>query len=368
MANKNKKITIIGLGLIGSSLARALRQYLGITNIIAINRSMEPINEAIKDGCILRGFSDINAQIENSDIIFICTPVKSTIDYIRKLSVVVNPNCIITDVGSTKGEIISFVNNMPSPPCFVGGHPMTGTEKTGYSAGIAHLFENAYYVLTPCKSTTESALDHMINLVKGIGGIPVIMDADEHDTITGGVSHVPHIIASSLVNLVKELDSKDRKMQMLAAGGFRDITRIASSSPEIWENIVMSNKKKIIGILDVYLDILNRFKTYMKSGDSKKIYRFFQSAKDYRDLFSSERKGLITPVHDIIVDVVDEPGTIGKIATLLGENKINIKNINVSNSREFEQGCLRVTLPDSKSVNIAFDLLRNSGYKVYKGG
>lgn len=363
---EHKKVAIIGLGLIGGSIARALREKCGVSDITAVSRSIEAVNKAIEDNVITRGFEQINEYVYNADIIFICTPVKSTIEYVDQIAPKVKPHCIITDVGSTKGEIINHLNSMDNPPVFIGGHPMAGTEKTGYSASFTHLFENAYYILSPCKSTTDESLSLMTDYVNKTGGIPVIINADEHDRITGNISHLPHIIAACLVNLVKESDSPEGKMRMLAAGGFKDITRIASSSPEMWENIVSSNSEEILKILDNYKDILDRFASYVKSRDSEKVYEFFGCAKKYRDMFSSRNKGLIASVYEIIVDVVDKPGIIGEITTILGENGVNIKNINVSNSREFEQGCLKITLQDIKSLDTAYDLLLSKNYKVYK--
>lgn len=360
-----KKISIIGLGLIGGSLAKALRS-IGFKNIAAVDTSYNNVESAIKDGVITRGFSQVNSYIYDSEIIFICTPVKCALKYIDILKEKVDSNTIVTDVCSTKGEIISYVNQYASSLCFIGGHPMAGTEKTGYASGFAHLFENAYYILTPSKKTTEAAINVMVELVKSIGGIPVLLNAEEHDRITGCISHVPHIIASALVNLVKSLDSSEGKMQMLAAGGFKDITRIASSNPEMWENIILSNKKQVKGILSRYINTMQKFVEMIDSNDSKQIYSFFESAKNYRNALSSNKKSLITPTYEIIVDVVDEPGIIGKIATILGKNNINIKNINVSNSREFEEGCLRITLPCFESVEKAYSLLKDAGYKVYK--
>jgi prephenate dehydrogenase len=367
-----KKITIIGLGLIGGSLARALHERTGVRDITAINREMDSIELAIKDGVISRGFREINQIVYDSDIIFICTPVKHSIQYINQIYGKVNNDCIITDVGSTKAELIEYVNSLENPPCFIGGHPMAGSEKTGYGASFPHLFENAYYILTPSNSSSDSHIRVMSELVKSIGGIPVVLDAEEHDRITGSISHVPHVIASALVNMVKHTDSTDGKMQMLAAGGFKDITRIASSSPEMWESIILSNQKEVELILNNLIGILGEFKQYIKNNDCKNINEFFKSAKDYRDTFTTGMgikkplNGLILPIHEIIVDVVDKPGIIGEIATILGNSDINIKNINVSNSREFEQGCLKITLPDSESVNAAFDLLCSKGYKTFK--
>jgi prephenate dehydrogenase len=365
----DKKITIIGLGLIGGSLARALRERLGITNIIAINRSSSAFLHAIKDGNVREGFCETNEAIWDSDIIFICTPVKRTIEYIEAIAPHIKPGCIITDVGSTKSEIIEYINHHKAFPCFVGGHPMAGSEKVGYSESSSHLFENAYYVLTPSNTSTQTALDTMHEIVKGLGAIPIILDAVTHDKITGSISHVPHIIASALVNLVHKADSTEGVMQMLAAGGFKDITRIASSSPEMWENIVLSNQQQINEILTAYVNILLEFKEQMNQKKSTKVLDFFKQAKTYRDSFTvnaTNKTGLISSVYEIVVDVIDKPGIIGEIATLLGKNQINIKNISVTNSREYEQGCLKITLQDQSSVNVALRFLEQAGYRAFK--
>lgn len=360
----DKKVTIIGLGLIGGSLARALKERVGIADITAVNRTFESIDSALRDKTISRGFNELNQHVYDSDIIFICTPVRRAIEYIELLKDKVRPECILTDVGSTKSEIISYINEMDNPPLFIGGHPMAGSENTGYGAGFTHLFENAFYILTPSKTTTDYSIELMTDIVNKIGAIPVRISAEEHDKATGCISHIPHIIASALVNMVRSMDSEDGRMKLLAAGGFKDITRIASSSPEMWENIVLSNKDQIGGILDFYVELLKKFKASMEEDDSHAIMDFFRSAKDYRDTFSNHKRGLITPQYDILIDVVDEPGHIGEIATLLGSSKINIKNINVLNNREFQQGCLKVTLPDSGSLDAAYEVLIKNGYKA----
>lgn len=361
-----KKIAIIGLGLIGGSLARAFKERLGSISIIAVDTNENNLNPALNEGYIDNGYLCLNASVYDSDIIFICTPVKITLEYLKMLAGKVRPDCIVTDVASTKSEIVSYINSLENPPCFVGGHPMAGTENTGFQAGFAHLFENAYYILTPAKSTTQSALKLMTELVEGIGAIPVTLDSQEHDTITATISHTPHVVAAALVNLVRESDTEDGIMQYLAAGGFKDITRIASSNPQMWENIILSNRDKTKKTLARLIKLLEKFQGYIDNYDSKNIYSYFESAKKYRDAFSGNRRGLILPFNEIVVDVIDKPGIIGEIATLLGKNDINIKNIYVSNNREFEQGCLRITLSDPESASNACNLLSEKGYKVYR--
>lgn len=365
---KNLNISIIGLGLIGGSLARALHERVGISNIAAFDPDLKALEQAMKDGHIYYGDTIVDEYLADSDIIFICTPVKYTKQYLEILQVMVKKECIITDVGSTKGDIMDFVNTLPSLHNFIGGHPMAGSEKTGYESSSAHLFENAYYILSPHKNTPKKSIEVLKELIKIIGGIPLVLGAQEHDLIAGSISHVPHVIASALVNMVRKIDSSSGIMQTLAAGGFRDITRIASSSPEMWESIVLSNASKIIEILNIYIETLDNIKGSISDRDSKAIYSFFENARSYRDSLPINKRGLIEPSFEIVVDVIDKPGIIGEIASILGRNGVNIKNINVSNSREFEQGCLRITFPNARSIDEGFDLLVKNGYKVFRNG
>lgn len=162
----------------------------------------------------------------------------------------------MTDVGSTKTSIHETVAALGMESCFVGGHPMAGSEKTGYESSTDHLLENAYYIITPTPHTPASHTDRMVNVAKAIGALPLVLDYHRHDFIVAAISHLPHLIASSLVNLVHDCDSEDQMMKRLAAGGFKDITRIASSSPVMWEQICMTNTGNITEVLDRYIDSL----------------------------------------------------------------------------------------------------------------
>ncbi len=362
---ENKKISIIGLGLIGGSLARAFRHKLGIRDITAVNADRDSIDRALQDGVIARGFTRLNDHVCNSDIIFICTPVRTAVQIIDSLSGKVSESCIVTDVASTKSEIIEHVNNAGMPFRFVGGHPMAGGEKSGYAAGSERLFENAWYILCPSRTSDRGSIDELASLISGIGAFPTVMDAKRHDEVTGAISHLPHIIASALVNLVKHHDD-DGALRKLAAGGFRDITRIASSDPEMWENIVMSNTGPISSLIDEFIKRLEEFRAQMENNNGTEIIQFFKSARDYRNSLPVTPKGLIEPLYEITADIADRPGVIGEITTLLGSNGINIKNINISHSREFEKGCLTITLQDMASVDAALKLLSAKGYRVYR--
>ncbi len=358
-------ISIIGLGLIGGSLAKAFHQESASINIYAVDNCVESLKLSEAEGVITKGFTECCEKVWNSDIIFICTPIRKTIEFINQLSKNINENCIITDVASTKGEICSYIEGLERPPIFIGGHPMAGTEKSGYVNSFAHLFQNAYYVLTPTKTTSEAALSALKLLLSSIGAIPIIVAPDKHDIVTGCISHVPHIIASTLVTLAKNERDSDL-IKLLAAGGFKDITRIASSNPTMWENVVLSNSTVIIELLEKCKKIIDNTIGNINSSNYSEIYNFFDNAKNFRDCFSTTAAGLIPKSFELILDIEDEPGIIGKITTLLGNNSINIKNIHVSNSREYEQGCLKITLLDQHNADSAYKILSDYSYKVFR--
>lgn len=361
-----ERVTIIGLGLIGGSLARALRAKAAISEIIAVDSDQSAIELALEQGIIDNGLAVPDSSVYSSDIIFICTPVKQALAYLDLLASKAADRTIITDVCSTKSEIMEYSEGLREAPCFIGGHPMAGTERSGFRNSFAHLFENAYYILTPSSHASQESVRILSSVIESIGAIPLVMTAEEHDLAAGSISHIPHVLAAALVNLVRQADKGSGRMRALAAGGFRDITRIASSNPGLWESIVLSNKRQILILLKQLDRILDDFAGYLENGCNNEIYEFFSEAGRFRDSVSDHGQGLLPAIHKLVVDVQDRPGIIGEIATLLGHNNINIKNINVANSREFEQGCLIITFSDTESVNIAFDLLTQTGYKVFK--
>ena len=235
-------IGFIGLGLIGGSIAKALKKADKSYRIIAFNRSRAPLLAAESEGVIDAIAEDTDEIFSDCDFIFLCTPVEYNSYYLKKIAGIIKKDCIITDVGSVKGFIHKTVEEIGLEKNFIGGHPMAGSEKTGYAASCDTLLQNAYYAITPTDSTDSRMLDRYVELIRLTGAIPIVTSYSTHDYAVAGISHVPHIIASSLVNLVHDNDTPDELMKTLAAGGFKDITRIASSSAEMWSQICATNK------------------------------------------------------------------------------------------------------------------------------
>lgn len=278
-------IGFIGLGLIGGSIAKSIRMFYPDYRIIAYNRSENARIMALEDGTADVVCDSVDETFSQCDYIFLCTPVKHNTEYINMLKPVIKDSCIITDVGSVKNNIHKTILDADMERQFIGGHPMAGSEKTGYENASPYLVKNAYYVLTPTDVTPKEKVEELTSIVSTIGAKPVILDCDEHDYAVAAISHLPHLIAASLVNLVKDSDSDKEIMKTLAAGGFKDITRIASSSPEVWEQIFSANSENIVSLLNDYIHSLELLKESLQNDNSRDISELFEKSREYRNSF-----------------------------------------------------------------------------------
>jgi len=238
-------------------------------------------------------------------------------------------------------------------------------EKTGYENSSTLLMENAYYILTPTEKTSDNALKEYLSLIEKLGSIPIVLDPYEHDKITAAISHVPHIIAAQLVNLIQHAGPLEPKMKLLAAGGFKDITRIASSSPEIWESICLSNKESISNALTAYQDSLEQAKQMILAEEKENLYHMFDIAGTYRDAIPAKAKGVLITAYELFADIKDETGAIATLATMLSVHGLSIKNIGIVHNREFEQGVLHIEFYDEQSKQKARKVLESHGYHIY---
>jgi prephenate dehydrogenase len=365
-----RNIGFIGFGLIGGSIARALKKYnpdyyLFTYDYHTSNPSSD-LKAALMDGVLNSVSTTLGEDFADCDLLFLCAPVLSNIEYVKQLKSIIKPNCILTDVGSVKGNIHTTIQELDMESQFIGGHPMTGSEKTGYLNSYALLLENAYYILTPTPRTPVAMTNTLYDLVKRMGSIPVILNAKEHDEITATISHVPHIIAAQLVNLVRDSDVKGEKMKALAAGGFKDITRIASSSPIMWQNICLTNSEEIKRLLDNYIQSLQAASAALEQKDETFLYKMFDTAGEYRSSIPNKSIGLMKKLFEVYLDIMDEAGAIATIATLLASNQISIKNIGIIHNREFEEGVLRIEFYEEDAQSKAVSLLSRYNYLIHE--
>ena len=360
-----KTYGFIGLGLIGGSIARAIRENIPEAVILAYDINSEALEQARKEQIADRTFSSIDESFSGCDYIFLCAPVQKNADNLRTLKPFLSPNCLLTDVGSVKTEIHRTVSSLGLENQFIGGHPMAGSERIGFVNSKSVLLQNAYYILTPTETVPAEKLEDYRELVTKIGAIPLILSCEQHDYVTAAVSHLPHVISAALVNLVRDSDNADGLMKMIAAGGFKDITRISSSSAVMWQQICLTNTKNIETLLDGYIDSLQKFRTYLEDRDENALYDTFDNARIYRDSFINASSGPIKKSFVLTVDIADEPGAIAAIATILALNQVSIKNIGITHNREYEGGVLRIEFYEQESVEKAQGILTGKGYTIY---
>ena len=265
------KIGFIGLGLIGGSVAKAIRTYFPDYELIAFDKNKETLALAVQENIIDTSCSAIDDNFKGCSYIFLCAPVSYNTACLTQLKSLIDPDCILTDVGSVKTSIHEEIISLGMEENFIGGHPMAGSEKNGFANSKAHLIENAYYILTPSAKVSEEKINAYRNFVSSLKALPIVLDYRQHDCITGTISHLPHIIASTLVNFVRDTDTKEELMKALAAGGFKDITRIASSSPVMWQQICLKNGKNISHILGQYIEALIQAKLSIDTEDEMRF-------------------------------------------------------------------------------------------------
>lgn len=355
----------IGLGLIGGSIAKALRAAFPDVKIIAYDTNPETLSLAAREGIADVCAPGITPLFSECHYLFLCAPVSHNDRNLEALKTILSPGCILTDVGSVKSTTHAHVAAAGLSRQFIGGHPMAGSERIGYQNSKALLLQNAYYILTPSAEVPYDRLLAMQNLVKKLGAIPLVLSCEQHDFVTAAISHLPHVVAASLVNMVRETDTEDGIMKQIAAGGFKDITRIASSSPIMWQQICLTNGENISRLLSAYIDLLMQAKTALDRRDAEALYRLFSDARTYRESFSNASAGPIKRVFDLTVDIADKPGSIAAIVTLLASQGLNIKNIGITHNREVAEGAMRIEFYEEADVAKGAALLKDNGYETF---
>jgi prephenate dehydrogenase len=279
-----RKITIVGVGLLGGSIGLAARKFRVAEEIAGFVRRKKTIAECEKFGATDFATTDLLTAVSNSDLIILCTPLAQMRSLAEQFLPALKSGAIVTDVGSVKADVVRELETLiqKSGAHFIGGHPMAGGEKTGVAAARADLFENAVCVLTPTKNSNVAAAKKMEQFWKSLGARVLRLPPEQHDLFVSRTSHLPHVVAATLANLV--LNPANPKLQsQLCANGFRDTTRIASGSPEMWRDIALSNRKNLAKSVDAFISELQKFQRTLKSADAKAISKVFETAKSCRD-------------------------------------------------------------------------------------
>lgn len=362
-----KTIYIAGLGLIGASMALGIKRDHPDYKILGYNRSQASRDIALERGIIDRATDDFASFAPLADVIILTLPIKQTIAFIQELAGLnLKEGVIISDAGSTKASIVEVAEEYLAGKSirFVGAHPMAGSHKTGAASADVNLFENAYYIFTPSSLTSPDTIEEMKDLLSGLHARFIEIDAKEHDRVTSQISHFPHILASGLMEQTAVYAQEHEMTRRFAAGGFRDMTRIAESEPGMWTSILLSNRETILERIEDFKDRLDEIGQAISKGEEEQIWNFFNQAREQRQAMEIHKRGGVDSSYDLYVDVPDEEDVILRILELLrGTSLVNI-HINEEN-REDVHGILQISFKNAQDLERAERLIsENTDYTV----
>lgn len=355
------QVTICGVGLMGGSLALAIKMFHKGCTVFGVDFP-RPLERAIERNALDRGFTPDNlvSAIEGSEVIFLATPIKEILSYLDELGTIVDGEVTVSDLGSTKRHICTVGKNKfcDTDVHFVGGHPMTGSEKQSIAGANPLLFENSVYILTPPVNNISHREEELSNFLSKLGAQPRFMDPESHDEIVARISHLPQIVALGLMNLFEKQQDRADPLS-LAGGGFRDMTRIAQSPYEMWEDIFDTNDEFIKEEVNKFIEVLQEISSMLGTPGMSSL---FQEASRARSKIPRGTKGLSSSVHRIAAMVPDRPGALAELTSAVAKKGINIKDIELKKVREDYGGTFHVYFADKNTAEDAVAVLNDVGF------
>ncbi len=272
-----RKVTIVGVGLIGGSIGKAVRENRVAREVVGFSKRQSSLSNALKNGAIDKGSSDVKRAVSNADLVILSTPVKTIINMFSQINPHLKRGCIITDVGSTKGPIVEAAKKLSNPANFIGSHPLTGSEKKGVAFASAQLFQRSNCIITPTDKTSRQVQEKVRRFWSRLGATVKSMTPLEHDQVLASISHLPHLLAYALMEAVP------KEHLLFASTGFKDTTRIAASTPEMWSDICLTNSTNLVKSLDKLAEVLGTLRRYIDFDNEKELVSFFKTSKEKRD-------------------------------------------------------------------------------------
>lgn len=359
-----RKVVIIGVGLMGGSLGLALCNRRLADTVLGVGRREENLRAALQCGAIHQASTDPGRAVADAEIVILAAHMRVNQELLKEISPYLSPGTVVTDVGSVKGGIVRLACQlMPPETFFIGGHPMTGSEKQGIAGADPYLFENAFYLLTPLPGLPAWVLDKVRTMTQSVGARVIEMTPEEHDLAVAALSHLPHLVSCALVNALAVLPAGERFLP-LAAGGFRDTTRIALSNPLMWRDIFLSNRDMLLAMLKSFQQELELLENTIRCSSENGLLDILQRAKAVRENVPAKTKGYLPVLFEILVTIPDQPGSIANVTGILGREEINIADLEILRVKEGEGGSVRLGFATEKEQEAAVFALRKAGIQV----
>lgn len=364
-----RSISIIGLGLIGGSLAKALRLKGYQGSLEGYDPNPQTLELAKNSGLFTALAPSPAYSTATSELVIIAVPLGKIREAMVTAKSLIGSSTVIMDVGSVKGTVhdTAFEIFQNTGAVFVGGHPMSGSEKGGFGAGTPILFENAYFFLTPDvrigdAEASHSAVARLRQLILKIGALPIVTDPTSHDALTARLSHLPHLTASVLVEVFAS--TMPPEQLKFAGGGFRDSTRIAMGDPELWRDIFLHNKSQVVESIDTLVDALMRFRKNLQDAEDDAIVETLGEAQRLRSSMITMRPSEEVSLYPLRLELEDRPGILAEVTRLLADHQLDIKDLALDHSRENQRGAFTLSFATAADRLIAASLLKNSGIGI----
>lgn len=348
-------VVIIGVGLVGGSLGLALRAAPDAPHVIGVDPDSDARSWAVEHGVVGEAFAPESPRVDvllgpgGVGLVVLATPVQAAVGWLGRLGAL-GYNGVVTDVASTKSAVFLVADmSLGEDATFIGGHPMAGSERSGVRAATADLFKGSYYVLTPSTRTDPDAYRRLHALVTSVGARVIAIRPEQHDEAVAAISHVPHVAAAALTNLAAERADAGADVLRLAAGGFKDMTRVAAGSPELWTGICMDNRDALVRGLREYAELLTRFAILVDGGDAQGVREWLTRAADVRKALPARWVPASERLSVLSVPIIDRPGMVSTVTHAAAKAGCNIEDIEIDHTTE-DTALLRLVLTDEGDI------------------
>ena len=364
-----QRIAILGVGLIGGSLGLSW-QELPDLHIIGYDQA-DVGRKALDRGAVDEVTGSLKEAVSQANLVVLATPLAPMLRLMEEMAPHVQPGTLVTDVGSVKKAVADQASEvLPDTVSYVGGHPMAGSEKNGVAHADPYLFQNATYVVSPPEDTPRDAFVEdqkpLLDLIRATGAHILLMDAARHDHIAAAVSHLPQLLAVTLADMAGDMNDEDGAVLQLAAGGFRDMTRIASSPFDLWHEILIANHGAVLDVAGRFAGAWQRLRGRLLEEDFDAVRSTFDHARQTRDHIPRNSKGFLHPLADLYVYASDQPGELADITGALSEAHLNIKDIELLNVREDTGGVFRLGFAGDEEAERALDVLEEADFSAHR--
>ncbi|HVL89828.1 MAG TPA: prephenate dehydrogenase [Actinomycetota bacterium] len=356
------RVALLGSGLIGGSIGLALRRLDSVAEVVVYDRSEEAARRAVERGAADRHEATPAEAVREADVIFVATPVGAIANTIKAAIPGLKSGAILTDVGSTKSRVVDEVTSiLGANVTFLGGHPMAGSEEDGIEGAKEGLFDGAWWILTPTPRVEPAAYRTLHGLLSGMGCHVIALEPALHDELMAIISHLPHLTAATLMNMAADHGKDKASLLSLAAGGFRDVTRVAASNPGIWIDICRENADAIVRALGEFIDRLSELRDFVARGATDDLQRRLESARLARRALAGKRTD--GELFEVFIPIPDRPGVLAEVTTLIGNAGVNIEDIQISHAEEGGRGVLRILILGEDESTKVHSALSSKGYQ-----